>query len=123
MNSLGGSIVKRVYTIVKEKENCILPLKTNTNKELINYDKTTYLEEFINFESEEYFQIHYKIIDTENNIVIYTINRIMKNKINKIQNPNENNQFFAKIAHEFKTPIISILGLIKKVKHQFHQIK
>jgi len=82
----GGSIMKRANTIVKE--NYILPLKTNTYKELINDHKTTYLGEFINFESDEYYQIHYKITVTENNFVTYFINRIMKSKNAKIKNPN-----------------------------------
>jgi len=125
MNSLGGFIKKRANTQVKEKEIIILPLESNTNKKLINEHKTTYLGEFINVESEEYFQIHFKINNTENNIVTYTINKITKSNNTKITNPDENfkNHFFAKIAHEFKTPIISILGLIKKVKHQILQIK
>jgi len=71
-----------------------------------------------------YYEILYRKIELNKNYLIDLImNDITEIKIaEKIESENKYKQLFlAKIAHEFKTPLISIIGIIDKIKIKLNQ--
>jgi signal transduction histidine kinase len=71
-----------------------------------------------------YYEILYRKIELNKNYLIDLIfNDITEIKIaEKLESENKYKQLFlAKIAHEFKTPLISIIGIIDKIKSKLNQ--
>ena len=102
-------------------------MKKNNNIEInnkdLNKDKDKnqtnnflLLGEFISEEDEKNYQIFIrKLIKFKETIIDFLIYDLTSFKESEICENKIKNTFFAKIAHEFKTPINSVLGLIKKV--------
>jgi len=72
-----------------------------------------FFDSCINKHYEVYFRVKNDLIV---DYLIYYTSKIQERTHKKTES-NVKNNFFAKVALEFKTPIISILRLIKKIKH------
>jgi len=123
--------------LIKEDLNNIniTGIKNNSQNELLknnfkNSEENPYqinnfkfLGEFENIFDNSVFEVYLRKLNEYDNLIdfsIYNITKIKeaeKVKAERIKAENElKNKFFAKIAHEFKTPINSVLGLISKIK-------
>jgi len=77
-----------------------------------------FLGEFESKLNKNIYEVYFRKLKEHDNIIDFSIYNITKIKeAERVKAENElKNKFFAKIAHEFKTPINSILGLIHKIK-------
>jgi len=84
--------------------------------EEFNHEKFESLGEIYSEITNDYFEVFYKIQENRTIIDLY-LNPISDSNYieKKIENENETN-YFAKMAHEFKTPLNSIIGLIKNLQ-------
>jgi len=82
------------------------------------FNKIKFLGEFESKINKNIYEVYFRKLKDYDNIIdfsIYNITKIKEAERFKAENDLKN-KFFAKIAHEFKTPINSILGLINKIK-------
>ncbi len=87
------------------------------NKEKRDIEIFEYLGDFSLEEDNRYFQIYFRKHSNYNDLIDFLIYDLTEVKVAKDIEFNLKSKFFAKIAHEFKTPINSIIGLIKKLSN------
>lgn len=109
-------IIKKIQLDFKQKAS--LSHEPNQKNILINYENLEsfcYLGEFKIEKSKKFFQIYFR-----RNFICKEITDFLMYDISKIKEAEEiefklRSQFFANIAHEFKTPLNWIIGLIKLI--------
>jgi len=104
-------------------DNDEIKYNQNNKNNLFNIDilplkKFICLGEFERTFDKNIYQVYFRKLQEYDNLIDFSIYNITKIKeAERLKAEDElKDQFFAKIAHEFKTPINSILGLISKIK-------
>ncbi len=96
--------------------NNINNLNINNNKINISYEK---LGEFFSKENskdeKKFYVVYYRIMDSILDIIMNDISAVKLAEINRVES-SVKHKIVAKIAHEFKTPLNSIIGLITQIK-------
>jgi len=103
-----------------DEDNFIINKIINFENESNNVNKFKLLGEFESELGNKIFQVFYRNLKEYDNIIefaLYDITDIKEAERVKAENEIKN-KFFAKIAHEFKTPIYSIIGLLKNIKEK-----
>ena len=98
--------------------NIYLQLPVNSNDlENIKGNNFILLGEFFSGLDSKIFKIYFRKIRLIENIVDYLLYDVTKIKMAEFVESKLKSKFFAKIAHEFKTPINIILGLLNQINN------
>ena len=82
----------------------------------------SFLGDFFIEKDNKYFQVYFRMHSEYDHLMDFLVYDFTMIKEAEEIELNLKSQFFPKIAHEFKTPLNSIMGLIKKFKRPRYQI-
>lgn len=106
------------------KNNLVTNSIFDVNQDSFAIKKFKFLGEFESNIDNNIYEVYFRKLKEYDNIIDFSIYNITKIKeAERVKAKNElKNKFFAKVAHEFKTPINSIIGLINKIKFELESI-